>query len=212
MFLAGRGARQAKQELKHLSERAGALLTTSAVSRGLFNGEPFSLDVSGGFATPVAAELIADADLIVAWGCSLSMWTTRQGTLIGKDATVIQVDANPGALGARHPISLGVPSDVVTAARAVSAELERRGQRAQGYRTPDVAARLAAEGRWRDVPFEPETEDGRIDPRTLTIALDAGFSSLGPFNRAFKAETGVTPSEYRRQALGSGEESGIDEG
>ena len=34
----------------------------------------------------------------------------------------------------------------------------------------------------------------------LTIALDAGFGSLGPFNRAFKAETGVTPSEYRRLA------------
>jgi AraC-like DNA-binding protein len=33
----------------------------------------------------------------------------------------------------------------------------------------------------------------------LTIALDAGFSSLGPFNRAFKAETGMTPSEFRRQ-------------
>ncbi len=32
----------------------------------------------------------------------------------------------------------------------------------------------------------------------LTIALDAGFNSLGPFNRAFKAETGMTPSEYRR--------------
>jgi AraC-like DNA-binding protein len=32
----------------------------------------------------------------------------------------------------------------------------------------------------------------------LTIALDAGFGSLGPFNRAFKAETGMTPSEYRR--------------
>jgi AraC-like DNA-binding protein len=32
----------------------------------------------------------------------------------------------------------------------------------------------------------------------LTIALDTGFSSLGPFNRAFKAETGVTPSEFRR--------------
>jgi AraC-like DNA-binding protein len=34
----------------------------------------------------------------------------------------------------------------------------------------------------------------------LTIALDAGFSSLGPFNRAFKAATGMTPSEYRRAA------------
>jgi AraC-like DNA-binding protein len=32
----------------------------------------------------------------------------------------------------------------------------------------------------------------------LTIALDAGFQSLGPFNRAFKTETGVTPTEYRR--------------
>lgn len=32
----------------------------------------------------------------------------------------------------------------------------------------------------------------------LTIAMDAGFQSLGPFNRAFKADTGVTPSEFRR--------------
>jgi AraC-like DNA-binding protein len=36
----------------------------------------------------------------------------------------------------------------------------------------------------------------------LTIALDAGFNSLGPFNRAFKAQTGVTPTEYRRRARG----------
>ena len=32
----------------------------------------------------------------------------------------------------------------------------------------------------------------------ITIAMDAGFQSLGPFNRAFKAITGVTPTEYRR--------------
>ena len=32
----------------------------------------------------------------------------------------------------------------------------------------------------------------------ITIAMDAGFQSLGPFNRAFKTTTGVTPSEYRR--------------
>lgn len=33
----------------------------------------------------------------------------------------------------------------------------------------------------------------------LTLAMDAGFQSLGPFNRAFKAETGVTPTEFRRE-------------
>lgn len=37
-----------------------------------------------------------------------------------------------------------------------------------------------------------------------TIALDAGFASLGPFNRAFKADTGLTPSEYRAHSLSTG--------
>ena len=35
----------------------------------------------------------------------------------------------------------------------------------------------------------------------LTIALDLGYGSLGPFNRAFKAFTGTTPSAYREQAI-----------
>jgi AraC-like DNA-binding protein len=39
----------------------------------------------------------------------------------------------------------------------------------------------------------------------LTIALDAGFNSLGPFNRAFKADTSLTPSDYRRVRLAESE-------
>jgi len=35
----------------------------------------------------------------------------------------------------------------------------------------------------------------------LTIALDVGFGSIGPFNRAFKADTGLTPTEFRQQRL-----------
>ncbi len=35
----------------------------------------------------------------------------------------------------------------------------------------------------------------------LTIAMDAGYASLATFNRAFKAEEGITPSEYREKAL-----------
>jgi AraC-like DNA-binding protein len=48
-----------------------------------------------------------------------------------------------------------------------------------------------------------EAKAALADPRqaevpVITIAMDAGFQSLGPFNRAFKATTGVTPSEYRK--------------
>jgi AraC-like DNA-binding protein len=35
----------------------------------------------------------------------------------------------------------------------------------------------------------------------LTIALDTGFQSLAPFNRAFKTTAGMTPREYRRRHL-----------
>lgn len=35
----------------------------------------------------------------------------------------------------------------------------------------------------------------------LTIALAAGFQSIGPFNRAFKTATSLTPTEFRRQKL-----------
>ena len=38
----------------------------------------------------------------------------------------------------------------------------------------------------------------------LAIALDAGFASIGPFNRAFKADAGCTPSEFRQRALTPG--------
>jgi len=33
----------------------------------------------------------------------------------------------------------------------------------------------------------------------LTIALDSGFSSIAPFNKAFKERKGMTPSEFRRR-------------
>ena len=41
------------------------------------------------------------------------------------------------------------------------------------------------------------------DARTTVaaIAFDLGYGSLGPFNRAFREATGVTPTAWRRQAL-----------
>lgn len=51
------------------------------------------------------------------------------------------------------------------------------------HRLQEAAARLAAE----DLPI-------------LTIALECGYGSIGPFNRAFRQRHGVTPTEYRAAA------------
>jgi AraC-like DNA-binding protein len=56
-----------------------------------------------------------------------------------------------------------------------------------GFRLAEACAALADPAR-RERPI-------------LTIALDAGFQSIGPFNRAFKLATGLTPGEFRREKL-----------
>ncbi|MGY1617947.1 thiamine pyrophosphate-binding protein [Geodermatophilus sp. SYSU D00691] len=185
VFVAGRGARGAgvRRALEELAERCGALLATSAVAKGLFAGNPWSLDVSGGFASPLAAELIGRADLIVGWGCALNMWTMRHGRLIADDAVVVQVDLEPDALGAQRPITFGVVGDVRQVAVAAAGAV---GETREGYRTHAVRAGLDDRIRWRDEPFEDAGGDGFVDPRALTIALD----DLLPAERVVAVDSG----------------------
>jgi acetolactate synthase I/II/III large subunit len=192
VFVAGRGVRshEARDSLRELAERCGALLATSAVAKGLFQADPWALDVSGGFSSPLAAELIGGADLIVGWGCALNMWTMRQGALIADDATVVQVDDTREALGAHRELTFGVLGDTAATARAALDALGGAStggeQTAYGYRTERVRGRLASSLRWRDVPYADRSGNGRIDPRTLSIALD----EMLPLERVVGVDSG----------------------
>jgi acetolactate synthase-1/2/3 large subunit len=188
VFVAGRGARiaRARASLEDLAERSGALLATSAVAKGMFNGNPWYLDVSGGFAAPLPAELIRGADLLVGWGCALNMWTMRHGALIGPATTVAQVDLDVDAIGAHRPVDIGVVGDVDQTALAVASELGARGFSASGYRSDGLRERIAGESRWRQVPYQDESDGDRIDPRTLSIALD----DLLPAERVVAIDSG----------------------
>lgn len=57
--------------------------------------------------------------------------------------------------------------------------------------------RIAAAKRRLADPAEARTT-------VAAIAFDLGFGSLGPFNRAFRAATGATPTEWRKTALTEG--------
>lgn len=173
VLVAGRGALGARAELEALAHACGALLTTSAVARGLFVGNPWDLDVMGGFATPTAAELIGDADVLVSFGASLNQWTTRSGGLVGGSTTVAQVDLDLGAIGFHRDVQIGIQGDSATTAVAVTSALVGADHRPQGYRSPAVAERIRAGRSWRDEPYDDTSDGERIDPRTLTIALDA---------------------------------------
>ena len=174
VLVGGRGALGARAEVERLADSCGALLATSAVARGLFARHPWSVDVMGGFATDTVAELIQDADVLVSFGAALNRWTTRNGTLVRPGTTVVQIDLDLEAIGHHRPADLGVVGDSATVAEAVAAELAGRADAGRpGYRTDAVGELIRSGSRWQDVPFEDTGTAGRIDPRTLTIALDA---------------------------------------
>jgi thiamine pyrophosphate-dependent acetolactate synthase large subunit-like protein len=191
VVLAGRGAAlaDAGDLLEQLADATGALLATSAVAAGLFAGNAWDLGISGGFASPVAAELLAEADLVLAFGASLTMWTTRHGRLIGAGATVAQVDIDAEALGANHPVDLAVLGDVAQTARDLLAELTHRVHEPVTWRSEELRARIAA-GSWRDAPYADAGtgigDTARIDPRSLSRALDG----LIPTERTLVVDSG----------------------
>jgi len=170
LVIAGRGALLARagEELERLAEQIGALLATTAPAKDLFHGNPWSLGISGGFSTELAAELIGQADVVLAAGASLNMWTTRQGMLLSQRSKVIAIDTDTRALGRHHRVDLPLAGDVRTTVHGLSAELTERP--AACWRSEELAARIAA-GSWLSLPHEDASTSELIDPRTLSLAL-----------------------------------------
>lgn len=194
VFIAGRGGRGAKDEIQMLAEHTGALVATGAVAKGLFNEDPFSLGISGGFSSPTTADLISQADLIVAFGCALNMWTMRHGKLINKNATVAQIDIEDRALGAHRPIDIPVlGGSAATASRLYELLADDASTR---YRTAEVHDRIRDHSRWDQTPTEDlSTPGSAIDPRELTKHIN----TILPQDRIVSIDSGNFmgyPSQY----------------
>lgn len=174
VILAGRGAVRAgaRDALEALAARIGALNATTAVAKGFFRGLPFDVGISGGFATPLARELLYDADLVLAFGAALNHWTTGGGRMFREDAVVVHVDTAPTAIGLHRPVHAAVISDALEAAVALERELDQRGHRATGFREPGTARRLEERRTWREEPFEESSRGQGMDPRRISIEID----------------------------------------
>jgi thiamine pyrophosphate-dependent acetolactate synthase large subunit-like protein len=186
-IIAGRGAvlAGAGPELERLGQTIGAVLATSAPANGLFAGLPYALGISGGFASPFAAQTLPQADVVLVFGASVNHWTTKHGAMIGPDARVIQIDADPRAIGRNRPANLAIIADAQTTATALTAELNNRNHRNQGFRTETLAKEIVA-NTWRHDPYEDASTEDWIDPRTMSIALN----DLLPRDRAVAVDSG----------------------
>lgn len=172
VIIAGRGAMlaNAKKEIERLGDRIGALLATSLIAKGFFDGNPYDVGISGSFSSGPTEKLMADADLVLGIGASLNFYTTEGGMLF-PNARIVRIDVKPF-----HPeigISPGlfIQGDARATTLALARALEAKGVSMEGYRSAPTRAVLAA-----PAAQEPHPTDG-LDPRELMRVLSHSLPS-----------------------------------
>jgi AraC-like DNA-binding protein len=205
-----------------LLERRRRLRPVLAILAVVYAASLVLRDIFGGGGQPAAAasSRIVEAAFLAALSLAFALVALRAGrSLI--DPPVVEAP-HPDPDVAAPPAAEADPQDDALLARLLRLMEEEKAYRQEGFGLGALVAALdVPEYRLRRLIHQrlghrnfssfvngyrlAETKTALADPRqadvpVLTIALDAGFQSIGPFNRAFKAETGLTPTAYRKQA------------
>ncbi|ADZ68977.1 thiamine pyrophosphate-binding protein [Polymorphum gilvum] len=170
VVIGGRGAllADAAPACRALAEACGGLLANTLPARGLFDDDPFSVGIAGGFSSDVAREAFAEADLVIAVGMSLAAHAADAGRLYPR-AAVLHVDTRPraisqGRLAATHHLR----ADARLGIEALTSALPPA--RPERWRSDDLAR--AIRERPADSTVFP-ARPGTLDPRDVVRALDA---------------------------------------
>lgn len=166
VIVAGRGALRAdaKDEILRLADRMGALLATSLLAKGLFDGHPYDIGISGSFSSRPTEALMAQADLVLGIGASLNFFTCEGGVLFPQ-AEIVRIDTRPcpAAIGVAPGVYL--QGDARATSQALTQLLQELDVQKEGFRTSQTRDVLNA-----PTPQPPPATDG-LDPRALMRAL-----------------------------------------
>lgn len=198
-----------RRRLRVFIVAAGALYTALQMGQRLGSAEP-----AGPLAALADMAMLSAIALIASWRL---VAVPGEGPLVTNQRPVAETPTPAAAPVAETPVD---PALIAALERVMAHE---RAYREEGLTIARLAERLAVpEYKLRRAINQglgyrnfnvflnryrlDEAKAALADPTqapvpVLTIALDAGFQSLGPFNRAFKAETGQTPTEFRKAAL-----------
>lgn len=171
IIIAGRGVVWAggRKEVEELAEASGALLSTTLLARGMYDHNPFSLNVAGGFSRAIAREIFRQADLVIAIGASLTYYTVDGDTLCPQ-AEMVQVTLEP--IGLRHgnqAADIYMKSDAKLTTLELLKHVKAAGKTAASIRTPELARRIKEE------PADATqytVAPGELDPRRVFDELE----------------------------------------
>ena len=183
LIVAGRGAvaAGARDDIVALADRIGALLATSVQARELFRGHPRAVGPIGGFATRDAAELIAEADCVLAVGIALNPYQW-----LPQGARVIHVDSEAARIGEFARVDIGIVGDARASVRAVESALAHAEiSHASAWMAPPMQPRIAAAQ--AAVPLNPPTASDKLP---IDLALQQ-LDGILPPNRYIAVDAGL---------------------
>ena len=162
VIVAGRGAATvgARKALEELGERMGALLATTLVAKGFFDGSDYDVGIAGSFSSVPTEQLMAQADLVIGFGASLNFFTTEGGMLF-PSAKIIRVDTKAFSPSLGFTPGDWLQGDAKATALALVHRLDSLGTRMEGFRRAETRQILET-----PVPTTATARDG-LDPRAL---------------------------------------------
>lgn len=166
VIIAGRGAQysQARNDIVRLGEHIGALLATTLVAKGFFDGDPYDVGIAGSFSGAVTEQLLAEADLVIGIGASLNFFTS-EGGLLFPSADTIRIDTQAYAPTIGFTPGLHLQGDAKVTTQALLATLQARGSRQEGFRHAGTREALMV------VTPQPAPATDGLDPRELMRSL-----------------------------------------
>jgi len=195
VVVVGHGARNGIDAVSALAERLHAPILTTFKAKGIVaDDHPLACGVLGRSGTPVASWLMNESDLILVFGASFANHTG-----IASYKPIVQVDAEPDALGRFHAVTVPVLGDVDVTARLLKSGIDDLGVQTIDQRA-DVAARRAiwnaekqrrlGDDRGKGVASAAIFETlSRHAPADAVLAVDVGNNTYS-FGRYFTCKPG----------------------
>ncbi len=120
-FFCGAGCAGARDELLELAQRVQAPIAYTLAAKDVMEAEnPLAVGMVGLFGWGDARHALQHCELLVMWGTNFPF-----RSYLPQHGRVVQVDADPGVLGRRAPLCLGVVGDVAQVAREVLPHIRR---------------------------------------------------------------------------------------
>jgi acetolactate synthase-1/2/3 large subunit len=171
IFIAGRGVvwSGGRNDVEELAEASGALLSSTLLGRGMYDHNPFSVGIAGGFSRAIAREVFRQADLVISFGARMTYYTVDGDTLFPQ-SEVVQVDLEPqGLVHGNQAADIYMKADAKLTAIELLKKIKAGGKTAASIRSPALAKRIKEE------PADAtqyEVAAGELDPRRVFEELE----------------------------------------